>query len=82
MKKNNFNIIQENKIDLKLEVNKYASENITKFTLVGWIFDIFTQNYIRNKINIPKKFLKNMTQVECFMRMLLLEHCTFDLCSI
>jgi len=64
MKKNNFNIIQENKIDLKLEVNKYTSENITKFTLVGWIFDIFTQNYIRNNINIPKKFLKNMELIK------------------
>lgn len=64
LKKQKFRIIYENKEELKIEVIKYRPEKITKFTISAWKFDFFTQNYIRYKLNIPRKFFDNMTRIK------------------
>ena len=61
--KEKFKIIYKNKEQLKIEATKYRSKKITKFTIAGWKFDYFTQNYIRKKLSIPKFFFDKMTKI-------------------
>ena len=64
LQKKNFKIIYENLSNRKIEFYKYRPPNITKFTLRAWKFDYFTQNYIRNRLNVQKKFYKNITKIK------------------
>ena len=66
LKKDNFNIDYDNKIELKINISKYTSKEITSFSLSGWRYDYFTNNYIRNKLNVPKKFFHKMEKFKCF----------------
>ena len=53
LKENNFNIDYSNSEELKINVSKYTPKEATTYSLVGWRYDFFTGNYIRNKLNIP-----------------------------
>jgi phosphorylcholine metabolism protein LicD len=65
---NDFIIISEDINDLKINFTKYTNKKITTFELNGFRYDFLSGNYIRKKLNIPKKFFDNMEQILIFNR--------------
>tara|TARA_Y100000817_G_scaffold314300_1_gene312696 strand:- start:75 stop:683 length:609 start_codon:yes stop_codon:yes gene_type:complete len=66
MEENNFTVDYFNFEELKINVSKYTSKETTTFSLMGWRYDLFTGNYIRNKLNVPKKYFEKMEKIKLF----------------
>ena len=65
---NNFIILSEDINDLKINFTKYSNKKVTTFELNGFRYDFLTGNYIRKKLNIPKKYFNNMRKISIFNR--------------
>lgn len=68
LKDNNFQIVSKDVNELKINFIKYSNEKITTFELNGFRYDFITKNYIRKKLNIPRKFFHKMEQISIFNR--------------
>ena len=66
LKFNNFSIISKNKDELKIIFTKYSKPSITQFEINGLVYDYINKNFIRKKLNIPSKFLRNLSQIKIF----------------
>tara|TARA_A100000164_G_scaffold280369_1_gene252674 strand:+ start:1292 stop:1894 length:603 start_codon:yes stop_codon:yes gene_type:complete len=66
LKFNNFLIISKNKDELKIVFTKYSKPSITQFEINGFVYDYINKNFIRKKLNIPSKFLRNLSQIKIF----------------
>ena len=66
LKFNNFSIISKNKDELKIIFTKYSKPSITQFEINGLVYDYINKNFIKKKLNIPSKFLRNLSQIKIF----------------
>lgn len=62
---NNFNIYYKDYFQLKISFTKYLDQETSSFSLIGWRFDFMTNNYIRKRLSIPKKYFNDMQKI-CF----------------
>jgi phosphorylcholine metabolism protein LicD len=63
---NNFQIIEKNFFNLKIDFIKYGDKDSTIYSLVGWRYDFFTGNYLRKKLSVPKKFFSKLYEIKFF----------------
>ena len=64
LEKNGFKIFYQDKFQLKISFVKYSEIETTSFSLIGWKYDIFTSNYIRKRLSIPKRYFQNMQLIK------------------
>ena len=63
LEKNDFDIIEKDYLNSKINFIKYKNKDITIFSLVGWRYDYITRNYIRKKLSVPKVFFSKMYEI-------------------
>lgn len=61
--KNSFQIVNKDFFNLKIDFIKYGDKDSTVYSLVGWRYDYLTGNYLRKKLNVPKKFFSKLYEI-------------------
>lgn len=66
LNKNNFEIIEVDFFNLKIDFIKYTNKDTTIYSLTGWRYDLFSGNYLRKQLNVPKIFFDKFYEINCF----------------
>ena len=64
LEKSGFKIFYQDAFQLKISFVKYSDLETTSFSLIGWKYDFFTSNYIRKRLSVPKRYFKDMQQIQ------------------
>lgn len=63
LKENDFEIIEKDLFNLKIEFIKYCKRDVTIYSLVGWRYDFFSGCYIRKKLIVPKFYFSKLYKI-------------------